>query len=77
MAVSPKKRSPRKSTEPKLAASEPGMRFGLDVRPGPEAIRLRAFELYLQDGQVDGRDLEHWLRAERELAGGDSSGMAG
>jgi hypothetical protein len=28
---------------------------------------MRAYELYLGDGAPQGRDLEHWLRAESEL----------
>lgn len=32
-----------------------------------ETIARRAYELYVQDGAQDGRDLDHWLRAEREL----------
>jgi hypothetical protein len=30
---------------------------------------MRAYELYLADGAMPGRDLEHWLRAENELRG--------
>jgi len=32
-----------------------------------EQIELRAYELYLASGCVDGRDLENWLAAEEEL----------
>jgi hypothetical protein len=35
----------------------------------PSAIAMRAYELYLADGAMPGRDLEHWLRAENELRG--------
>ncbi len=34
-----------------------------------EAIRRRAYEIYEQEGYVHGRDQEHWLRAEAEVAG--------
>jgi hypothetical protein len=34
-----------------------------------EQIRKRAYELYLEHGCEDGRDLEDWLAAERELTG--------
>ena len=30
-------------------------------------IAMRAYELYLADGAMPGRDLDHWLRAESEL----------
>jgi len=32
-----------------------------------EVIAMRAYELYLGDGAPQGRDVEHWLRAESEL----------
>ena len=32
-----------------------------------DVIAMRAYELYLGDGAPEGRDLEHWLRAESEL----------
>ena len=35
--------------------------------PTQDEIAVRAFELFLQEGGIDGRDLEHWLRAEEEL----------
>ncbi|HLH78476.1 MAG TPA: DUF2934 domain-containing protein [Candidatus Binataceae bacterium] len=35
--------------------------------PSSETIRVRAYELYLARGGTDGRDLEDWLAAEREL----------
>ena len=31
-------------------------------------VRQRAYELWLTDGMVAGRDRDHWLAAERELA---------
>jgi Protein of unknown function (DUF2934) len=30
-------------------------------------VRRRAFELYEQQGRVDGRALEHWAQAEAEI----------
>ncbi len=38
-----------------------------DTMPSPEAIARRAYEMYQQRGCAHGRDLEDWLRAEREL----------
>ena len=32
-------------------------------------IAQRAYELYEQRGRQDGRDLEDWVKAERELGG--------
>ncbi len=34
-----------------------------------EVIRRRAYEIYEQEGRIHGRDQEHWLRAEAEVAG--------
>lgn len=55
----------------KPAASAPPMSlpqtetpFGLE-----DDIRRRAYELYEQDGRQEGRDREHWLRAEAEVLG--------
>jgi len=33
----------------------------------PEVIARRAYELFQERGRQPGRDLEDWLRAEREL----------
>jgi hypothetical protein len=30
-------------------------------------IAMRAYELYLADGAMPGRELDHWLKAESEL----------
>ena len=35
--------------------------------PTLEEIRVRAYEVYIQRGRIDGFDLEDWLQAEREL----------
>ncbi len=32
-----------------------------------EAIRLRAYLIWEREGRPDGRDFEHWLRAQDEL----------
>ncbi len=32
-----------------------------------DAVRRRAYELYLEGGRAHGRDLENWLEAEREI----------
>lgn len=34
-----------------------------------DLIARRAYELFLQDGEVHGHDVDHWLAAERELEG--------
>ncbi|HLT03092.1 MAG TPA: DUF2934 domain-containing protein, partial [Geminicoccaceae bacterium] len=32
-------------------------------------VRRRAYELWESEGRPAGRDRDHWLRAEREIAG--------
>jgi hypothetical protein len=38
------------------------------------AIRSRAYEIWQAEGQVHGRDVTHWLRAEEEIKGRATSG---
>jgi hypothetical protein len=35
--------------------------------PAIDEIQVRAYEIYVQGGRIDGFDLEHWLQAEEEL----------
>ena len=30
-------------------------------------IRDRAYRIWIDEGQPDGKDLDHWLRAKREI----------
>ena len=41
-----------------------------------EAIRKRAYELYVDRGREDGHDLEDWFRAEEELMSGKEPDVA-
>jgi hypothetical protein len=34
-----------------------------------QRIRERSYQIWEQEGRPEGRDLDHWLQAERELAG--------
>jgi len=36
--------------------------------PTQEQIARRAYEIFIERGQPNGRDLEHWLEAERQLS---------
>jgi hypothetical protein len=38
------------------------------LSPSHDAIAARAAAIWEQNGRPEGRDQEHWLRAERELA---------
>jgi len=44
--------------------------------PSGEEIARRAHELYLQRGGEHGKDLEDWVRAEKELSEGPVAGLA-
>jgi hypothetical protein len=35
--------------------------------PTPEMVAMRAYEIYLEEGRPEGREIEHWTRAEAEL----------
>jgi hypothetical protein len=35
---------------------------------GADAIRERAYQIWEDEGRPHGKDFDHWLRAERELA---------
>jgi|SRR3954471_15871741 len=38
-----------------------------DSTPSHDEIAAQAYEIYLREGCVEGRDMDHWLRAEAEL----------
>lgn len=59
---------PRRSAIPLPSSSRPSTQ----VEPQPrsvseDAVRNRAYELYLQRGATPGNDVGDWLQAEREL----------
>jgi hypothetical protein len=37
--------------------------------PGEETIAERAYRFWEIEGRPEGQEVDHWLRAERELAG--------
>jgi hypothetical protein len=41
-----------------------------------QRIKLRAYLLWEQEGRLEGRAEEHWLRAEAEVAGVNTGGEA-
>ena len=45
-------------------ASEDSARNGRSL---DEDIRALAYQLYCENGYQDGRDMEHWLEAERQV----------
>lgn len=39
-----------------------------------ERIRARAFQLWNEEGQPEGKEAEHWERARAEIEGGNGRG---
>lgn len=55
--------TPLSAVVEKGAKSKPQLR----IQPDRTVIALRAWEIWQREGCPEGRDLDHWLRAEREL----------
>ena len=55
--------APEPASDANHAASEPSR----------DAIARRAYELYLARGGADGREIDDWLQAERELRSGKAA----
>lgn len=53
----------------KSSSSTSGRQEPRPTGPTVDEIRLRAYEIYIERGQTDGQDLEHWFQAEKELTG--------
>ena len=45
-----------------------------DVTREADRVRDRAYQLWEQSGRGEGRDVDHWLEAEREIGSGKSTG---
>ena len=52
------------------ASDTPGPALTGASAPLPSEIARRAYEIYAEQGYGHGRDLEHWLAAEKELKSG-------
>jgi hypothetical protein len=48
-----------------------------EERSREERIRLRALEIWREQGCPEGRAREHWQQAEREVGGDDTGGTGG
>jgi hypothetical protein len=61
----------RKKTSDPVLSDQAGRLMPVDPSgtnaPRDEAVRRRAYEIYLQRGRVDGHALEHWLEADSEM----------
>lgn len=58
--------APKKKSDAIVAATSPESTI-LSAEPSDEAIRIRAYERYLERGGGHGMDFEDWLEAKREL----------
>jgi len=55
-----------KRTVARKAPEEPTSFRGA-ARPSHEEITRRAYEIFIERGRPEGRDVEHWLEAEGQL----------
>lgn len=71
-------KSTRKTTKNVLSMPRPASttRASQPTNPARADIAKRAFALYCERGCQDGREVEDWLQAERELQGTASSTAA-
>jgi len=68
MATTKRTRTTKSSKAEKPKATAPEVaKITTEAADMQQAIRRRAYELYLQRGAQDGRDCEDWLRAESEV----------
>lgn len=75
-APSPKSAKPAKSPKPAAAkkaapAAAPAAAAPAVAKsaPKPEEISARAHKIWVDAGKPEGKSLDHWLQAERELSG--------
>lgn len=69
-STTPRPASPRKPRVAKAAAPAPKIVSMVPSPLDPAVVAIRAYELFVESGSVHGYDVEHWLRAERELLSG-------
>lgn len=63
--TAPKKAAPKKAT----AAKSPRKRTASAKESVHDRIAKKAYELYEQSGRIDGKDVEHWIEAEKIVLG--------
>lgn len=66
-AKSPKQAAPKKSA-PATAAPAAVAPAAAKSAPTPEQISARAHKIWIEAGKPEGKSLDHWLQAERELS---------
>lgn len=63
----PKPARPRRDNSLATPSVGPSIRLTMTSDLSDRDVARRAFELYCDRGCQDGRDVDHWLTAEREL----------
>jgi hypothetical protein len=63
-------RAPRTTRTTRSKKTESSPLISIDSSLTHEAIASRAYQIFLADGAAHGRDVDHWLKAERELRNG-------
>ncbi|MEQ9619606.1 MAG: DUF2934 domain-containing protein [Deltaproteobacteria bacterium] len=71
MATNNKETTPKKTAAKKAAAPKtPRKRSASANKSIHDKIAKKAYELYEQSGRIDGKDVEHWLQAEKMVSSG-------
>ena len=56
------------STHKFKSSVEKTIETNIAARPTRDEVAAIAYQIYLQEGRPEGRDLQHWLEAEAQLA---------
>lgn len=65
-----KKAAPKKAAPKKAASSKSPRKRSVSTKESiHDMIAKKAYELYEQSGRVDGKDVEHWIEAEKIVLG--------
>jgi len=56
-----------RSEKPQPSITDP-IRTSSEINPGRDPIAALAYQIYLQEGCPQGRDVQHWTEAEAQLA---------
>ena len=68
MGLKTRKAANSKKKNPAPETTEPNSAQVTRPYPTQEEVQRRAYEIYLSQGRTDGRDLDNWLQAEREMS---------
>ena len=65
-----KETTPKKTVAKKAATPKTPSKRSASVKESiHDKIAKKAYELYEQSGRIDGKDVEHWLQAEKMVNG--------